>query len=542
MKKNQLSIFSNRTIPFLLALVILILILSAFFEYNSRKKSVLTLMSHMSRNLANSIEAATVNAILNYDTIEEETARRMMTTLQMIRHLDTETGVKEPQLKKLAEEYDLYKVKIIKSVTDRFPFLNNYPEEYYGFQFIPEVPMEVFVVALRNPNGGYYLAMIEAAELTEIRQKTGIAPLINSLVADSSIQYIAIQDTMGILAATHNVATLSAISQDDFLQNAWTTRTFQYRKKYFKRQAVYESVAPFVVAGTDYGLIRIGINYQPLAELNQTAIRNALVRMGISGLILLFIFAYSLMVQKLSVINEEKDRITAEVYRLQEDIRRKEKLTAMGELAAGVAHEIRNPLNAISMAVQRLGKRLPIDTNSKEKRLVQSIRSEINRVGKIIHQFLDFARPPQLNRNRTDLNQLVTEILDVYRAQLASADITPEWRPGNIPPLQLDREKIKQVIINLLENSINAIPESGEIFISTAKEKESVILKIKDTGVGIAEENLPKIFNLYFTTRPEGNGLGLAEVAQIIANHNGTIDVISNINDYTKFIIQLPGE
>ena len=223
-------------------------------------------------------------------------------------------------------------------------------------------------------------------------------------------------------------------------------------------------------------------------------------------------------------------------------MRRKEKLTAMGELAAGVAHEIRNPLNAISMSVQRLGKSMNLEENGKELTLIKTVRSEINRVGEIIRQFLDFARPAPLNKIQTNINDLIDNILQIYQAKLDEKAIVVHWEPGKIHALSLDQEKMKQVLINLLENAINAVNNGGEVLISTDQISKEIQIKIRDNGSGISHENLSKIFNLYFTTRPEGNGLGLAEVAQIIANHNGKIDVQSEKNQFTEFTITLPKE
>ena len=312
MKKLNNINFSHKSIIIIFLVIIGILLTSAYFEYKSRKNSVITLMSHMSRNLANSIETASVNAILNYDKIEEETANRMITALKMVRHLETEKTITSEMLKSFSQDYDLYKILILDSVevAIHFPYIESDYEEYWGIHFVPEEPKEKFIAALKKENG-YYIAMIESEELTTLQRENGITPLINNLVADSSIKYIAIQDTLGIITATENIRSLNSIYSDDFLMESLNEGTFLYRKFSFENEPVYESVAPFNVLDVSYGLIRIGIDYQPIANLNHAAIRNAIIRMGLSALMLLVLFAYSLIVQKLFVINEEKEKITA---------------------------------------------------------------------------------------------------------------------------------------------------------------------------------------------------------------------------------------
>jgi len=491
----------------------------------------------MSRNLANSIEIASVNAILNYDKIEEATAQRMLQSLNALKKLEQAESVDDKYLIEFARDFDFFKVEIIKSDENKYSFLKIVDDVYLGFNFIPREPKEKYIAAIIRPKGGFYVAMVEAEELTNIQKETGITPLINSLVADSSLKYIAIQDTLGIIAATGNIKELSSIYSDVFLQKVQQEHDFFYRIHSFKDEQVYESVAPFHVMDTDYGLIRIGFDYRPITELNQVAIRNAIVRMLISGLVLLVLFAYSMITRRLQLVHDEKERITAEVYRLQEDIHRKEKLTAMGELAAGVAHEVRNPLNAISMSVQRLGKSLELEPASKEQKMISTIRNEINRIGEIIQQFLSFARPSKINKTKSNLNQIVKEALEIYHAKFIESAIVTDIEFGEIPDMMLDGEKIKQVIINLFENAIHAMQSGGKLSVKLEKTSSEILLKIRDTGIGISQENIEKIFNLYFTTKPEGNGLGLPQVYQIISNHNGRIDVKSEIDKFTEFTI-----
>jgi signal transduction histidine kinase len=259
-----------------------------------------------------------------------------------------------------------------------------------------------------------------------------------------------------------------------------------------------------------------------------------------------FILAISTSVLRKS--NGEIDSVFAVVRnltaqrQLETALRLKEKLTAMGQLAAGVAHEIRNPLNAIAMISQRLNKEFVPQTDVTEyQQLTQVVVNEVRRIDRIIQQFLQFARPPALNRVATDLNQLLESILVLMRnpAEQKGITIVQEFKP--LPPVALDPNQVQQAVINLIQNSLEAINGPGQIHLRTQLNADGeIVLEVQDTGSGIPEEIRPKIFNLYFTTKSTGTGLGLSLVYQIISQHNGRITVASEVGQGTTFSIFLP--
>lgn len=229
---------------------------------------------------------------------------------------------------------------------------------------------------------------------------------------------------------------------------------------------------------------------------------------------------------------------------LEETLQRKEKLTAMGQLASGVAHEIRNPLNAISIITQRLNKEFEPTQDSEEyHELARTVVSEVKRINEIIRQFLTFARPPKPDLVKTDFNQLIRSVISVIKSQAREKDITITSRLNEIPEILVDQNQMKQALLNLFQNAIDAVEEHGEIIIRTRQNERDVILfEIEDNGAGIPEEIRSKIFNLYFTTKPTGTGLGLSLVHQIISQHNGIIELESESGLGTRFSISLPGE
>jgi two-component system sensor histidine kinase AtoS len=233
-----------------------------------------------------------------------------------------------------------------------------------------------------------------------------------------------------------------------------------------------------------------------------------------------------------------------ELRALEEQIQRAQRLAALGRLAGGLAHEIRNPLGIMRAAAQMLQRELADQATLSE--YAQVIQSEVDRVDRLIEQLLAYARPAPLQRGPIDIAGLIERTLTLTRAYAAqhgvalSADVD-----GTLPPLEGDAELLHQAIINLLLNGINATKEGGEVHMrASVQEAESarsfVVLAVHDTGRGIAADDLPHIFDPFFTTRVDGTGLGLSIVQQIVQEHQGTVDVHSTPGAGTHFIVRLP--
>jgi signal transduction histidine kinase/HAMP domain-containing protein len=219
---------------------------------------------------------------------------------------------------------------------------------------------------------------------------------------------------------------------------------------------------------------------------------------------------------------------------------KKEKYLYIGRVAAGVAHEIKNPLNAIGMIVQRFKREFKVTEDEEEYiTLLEIVISEVSRVNTIVERFLKFARPQELNLSKVELSGLLKEIITLLTPQIEKKglnikeDLTAELY------CNIDIDKIKQSVINIILNSIEAT-EKGYIEISSQKKEDKIYIKIKDTGCGISEEDKNKIFELYFTTRPEGSGIGLCIAQKIIEQHKGNIELNSICGKGTEFIIILP--
>jgi len=225
-------------------------------------------------------------------------------------------------------------------------------------------------------------------------------------------------------------------------------------------------------------------------------------------------------------------------------LRRAESLASLTTLAAGVAHEIKNPLGSISIHIQLIQKamnnREKIDTEIVRTNL-EVINEEVNRLNSIVVDFLFAVRPMDVKLEEKNLNEVVGDVLDFVQFELEEQKIeVKRTLEDEIPDIQLDEKYVKQALLNLIKNAISAMPEGGTITVTTRSNGENVFLDISDTGIGISEELMDKIFEPYFTTKDFGSGLGLTVVYKIMKEHMGEIGVKSREGEGTTFTLTFP--
>lgn len=233
---------------------------------------------------------------------------------------------------------------------------------------------------------------------------------------------------------------------------------------------------------------------------------------------------------------------------MEEEMRRQEWLATLGEMSAGMAHEIRNPLAALAGAMQMLRRDLPLDESNAP--LMDIAIRETTRLDAIITEFLMYARPPALNLKECDLNALLAETLDLIRHEARSHEnltIKTNPAPGQMVA-QVDPDQMKQVLWNLATNAFEAMPNGGLLTISTGRRRvgsggrggDVIEITFQDTGEGIKKQDLDKIFLPFFTTKREGSGLGLAAVHRIVDLHSGWIRVESEEGQGSRFVVCVP--
>ena len=225
----------------------------------------------------------------------------------------------------------------------------------------------------------------------------------------------------------------------------------------------------------------------------------------------------------------------------QARLRRAESLAALTTLAAGVAHEIKNPLGSISIHLQLTQKEMQKKQTIKTKSIKQYldvINEEVERLNRIVVDFLFAVRPMDMKLEEGSLNQLIKELLDFLKFELEQAHISIETNLArNLPKILMDEKYMKQALLNLIKNSLSAMPDGGVLRIETSSKGSEVILKVIDNGCGIPEVIMDKIFEPYFTTKEFGSGLGLTLVYKIIKEHMGDVALTSKQGEGTTFIL-----
>jgi len=217
------------------------------------------------------------------------------------------------------------------------------------------------------------------------------------------------------------------------------------------------------------------------------------------------------------------------------------RLAAISRITGGVAHEIKNPLNAISLHLDLLRARIAAGEDNLTSEL-DILSKEVRRLDRVVKTFLDFSRPVDVRLEEVDLAALVREVADLMtpQARLARIDLSFEGAPGETMQIRGDADMLKQAVLNLVTNALDAMKDGGSLRMSVARYGESVIVEVADNGPGIPPDLRQKVFQLYFTTKPTGSGIGLAMTYRAVQLHNGTIDFISEDGRGTTFRLEFP--
>lgn len=218
-------------------------------------------------------------------------------------------------------------------------------------------------------------------------------------------------------------------------------------------------------------------------------------------------------------------------------LQRKERLASLGQLTAGVAHELKNPLNAINLTIDHLNDKFISEDDEQPKKYIETIQNEIRRLDNIVNNFLNYIRSEQLKKSETDVNALLIEVMRLYEREMAAANVDVQSEFDDPFMLKVDGERLKTAFVNIILNAVQAMPEGGKLTVRTNVEKRAV--HIIDTGAGIPEKDIEHIFDLFYTTKSSGTGLGMPTAYKIIKEHQGDILINSQEGRGTEVIIQL---
>lgn len=243
--------------------------------------------------------------------------------------------------------------------------------------------------------------------------------------------------------------------------------------------------------------------------------------------------SFNFMVQKLR-----------EQRRLEEKLREAEHLSGIGQLSRSIAHEIRNPLNFINLSIDHIKEKYSPDGNNenaeKFRALISSIKQEIQRLNRLVEDFLDYGKPMKLNLQEVDIGKLLEDMIGIIWAKAEAEKINIVKEYGPLPVLNIDPELIKTCIFNVILNAFQAMPDGGALTIKTESRDGRLSICISDTGIGVANEDLPKVFDPFFTTKRNGLGIGLALTRRVVEEHGGKVSIRSVVGKGSEVKIALP--
>jgi len=297
----------------------------------------------------------------------------------------------------------------------------------------------------------------------------------------------------------------------------------------------FEVVKPVALGESNLGFLKVGLSLGSMEVTWYNSLR-AIVTLGVA------ILAAGIL--GMAAIFHNQHSYIKEVRGLETEVAHRERLSALGNLAANVAHEIKNPLNAISMGLQRLNAEFQSTQDEDQySRLTELVLGEVRRLDSIVEQFLSLARPLEIKPEELWVQDVLNELATLVEGGAQQSKVQIQVvAPLTLPPLKADREYLRQTLLNLILNGLQAMPEGGTLALEATMLKGDFLISVTDTGTGIAPENLPRIFEPYFTTKSKGSGLGLSIARRIVEAHGGTITVSSEPGWGCRFQISLPIE
>jgi signal transduction histidine kinase len=297
----------------------------------------------------------------------------------------------------------------------------------------------------------------------------------------------------------------------------------------------YDVIKPVSVNGSPVGFLEIGLSMKPMEAAWQRSVRSMVV-FGVG------ILAVAILGMGAIFYNQQTH--LQKVRSLEVEISRRERLAELGNLAATVAHEIRNPLNSISMGLQRLASEFtPGQEQEKNEytHFVKLMQSEVRRLNSTVEQFLSLARPLKLDRESIPVVEFIRELTTLAAEDAKSSAVIVDLNVApHLPPLPADRNYLKQLLLNIILNGVQAMPRGGRLTVGANADKEFLEFAITDRGTGMDAETLKRIFEPYFTTKTSGSGLGLSIARRIAEAHGGTIAVESEPGRGSTFHVRLP--
>ncbi len=543
-----------------------ILFLSTYLEYKSRYRELLQLIQDQAAMTAAVIAQSGSGQAYLTEELKYAYVDRAIDLLTLLNHMDSEQALSKQDLDELVNDDTILEVTTFDSdgniersvgklskgvdpsdvsenvwVKEKLePILNNKQDviifgiddqdDIIGNEFLED---EQFLVAIPRSRGGAITCQLSVEAAEDFRYLTEMESALEDLLHVKGLKYL----QLSLDSHEPYFVSKNGVKIDD----SWSRTPLAdiLYEVNIADTTLLEVVRP-VFFGTDVGEVRIGFEDDTLVNLRGQIIYQILVRTTLLTLLAFAILIFLISRQNAALLEREKQRIEAEVHQLEKLNRMREKQAAMGELAAGVAHEIRNPLNAIGIVAQRLKREFEPKTDSEDYlSLTGTMVSEIGRINDSLQDFLEYTRPTPLNYSELNLGEVLRQIKELYQSQAMDQNVTLLVESESIR-FEADTEYLKQAISNLVKNALDACETGDTVRMIGRKSGDKIVISVRDSGSGIEADQLSRIFDLYYTTKDMGTGVGLALTHKIIADHQGSLDVESVVNSGTNIEIKIP--
>jgi signal transduction histidine kinase len=387
---------------------------------------------------------------------------------------------------------------------------------------------ERVAAGVRRPRGGAIVVTVDATEVGALEKPSSLEALLAEINSGSpEIAFTVFEHPDGRLAFGDAPAAGSVSPGERAVEVGG--------------RPVLEFTSEVPLAGGEPARLRLGMRLDGVRRVERRMLARLVATVAASAVLVGLAFGLAGLRRRYGVLSEKHARA-------EEALRRRDRLAAMGELASTVAHEVRNPLNAVGMTAQRLKREFLGSTRDDEgerrelEELLSVMTAETQRIERIVQQFLEYARPPRLAPEETDLDALLGDVATRVRSLAAARGVRVEVGAARAGTAVVDPAQLRQALDNLVRNAVDATPEGGRVVLEARREGDERVLVVSDTGRGIEADHLPRIFDLYFTTKAEGTGVGLAVSQQVVTAHGGTIEVDSRPGAGTTMTVRLPAE